>query len=346
MSDVRRDIYRRYWQQNRLQALVLELTHRCPCRCRHCYIVRNPQDDGLDTDAVRAILDQACDEGVFQILLTGGEVLLRPDLDAILAHARSHKFFVTVLTSGLTLDVAAADMLARHKIYNVEMSLLGATAEVNDDMMQVPGALERIRRAAKLLRARGLRVVLKATILRTNRHQIDAMKTLAQELDCSFNTSTMVSPCRDRSTDPLDLALTEDELADLDPALISGAAVPGETAGGGVLVCSAGRTGAGVSPQGDVYPCIMWPRPVGNLRERSLHDIWHAHPDPFLESLRALEDADIRACVDCDLRPHCTRCPGIAWQETGELAGPAPSLCSGARGRARAVQRFTAPRTA
>ena len=64
MSGVRRDIYHRYSQQNRLQALVLELTHRCPCRCRHCYIVRNPQDDGLDTDAVRSILDQARDEGV------------------------------------------------------------------------------------------------------------------------------------------------------------------------------------------------------------------------------------------------------------------------------------------
>lgn len=328
-------LQRSYLSRNQLYALIIELTHRCPCRCRHCYVIDNPAPDGLDTADVCRILDQARDEGVIHVMLTGGEVLLRRDLDDILAHARRHRFFVSVLTSGLTLDDDAAAMLAEHHAYSVELSLLGATAAINDDLMRVPGALARICAAARRLRQHGLRTTLKATVMRPNAHELAAMRDLARELDCHFSASPTVAPRRDGHDDPLRLALDEDELAALDPALLGGGLIPGEEGGGAALVCKAGRSVAGISPAGDVYPCIMWPRPVGNLRERSLQDIWHDDPDPFLLDLRGLEESHIATCAACDLRRHCRRCPGAAWLETGSLTEPAPSHCAAARGRAR-----------
>ena len=342
MTNLLAHLERAYWERNQIHALILELTHRCPCRCKHCYVIENPQPDGLSTDEVRDILDQARDEGVFHLMLTGGEILLRPDLEAILDHAHKHRFFVTLLTTGLTLDEPTADMLAHHNIYSMELSLLGASDAVNDELMQVPGALKRIRRAVGLLRSRGLRVTLKATVMRPNVGELEAMAALAHELDCEFSGSAGVIPRRDGSDDPLQLALTEDELAALDPQLLGAGPIPGEDASGGaVLVCKAGRTVAGISPTGDVYPCIVWPRAVGNLRERSLQDIWHGHPDPFLQQVRGLTAPDITACRGCDLRAHCRRCPGAAWLETGSLTEPAPSHCAGARGHARGAQRLT-----
>lgn len=336
MTSLLRDIEKAYWQRNQLHSLLLELTHRCPCRCRHCFVVFEPQPDELSTAEVCGLLDQARDEGVVQLLLTGGEVLLRRDLDQILGYARRHRFFVTVLTSGLLLDARAADMLQTHKVTSVELSLLGATAAVNDDLMQKPGALAKISRAARLLRARGLPVVLKATVLRPNAGQLAAMAALARELDCFFSASPVVVSRRGGGQEPRRLELDEDELASLDAAFLNAGPIPGEESHGAALICRAGRTVAGVSPRGDVYPCILWPHAVGNLRERSLKDIWHVNCDPFLEQLRSLTDADLSACARCRLRSACHRCPGMAWQETGCLDGPAPSICAAARGHARA----------
>jgi AdoMet-dependent heme synthase len=335
VSDLLRHIARQYWERNQLHALIIELTHRCPCRCRHCYIVPPAETDELTTDEVTDLLDQARDEGVFHLVLTGGEVFLRDDLERILTHARSLRFLVTVLTSGLTVDESGAAMLARHKVAAVEMSLLGATDAINDDLMQRPGALARIRTATGHLVRAGLRVTLKATVMGPNQHELAAMAVLARDLGAAFHASPLLAPRRSEG-DPLDdLALAEPDIAALDPALLGGGLIPGEDAGGGaVLVCKAGRTVAGVSAAGDVYPCIMWPRTVGNVRERSLRDIWHDAPDPLLADLRAIGEDDLTACAGCEHRLECRRCPGMAWQETGSLTAPGERFCAAARARA------------
>lgn len=338
MSELHQEIARRYAQQNRLHTLTFELTARCPCRCRHCYIVPAPQVDEMSTGEVCDVLDQARQEGVIQLMLTGGEVFLRTDLEAILAHARTHRFFVNILTSGLLVDEDAAAMLARHGVAAVEMSLLGATDAVNDDLMRVPGALRKIRAAAAWLRDAGLRVVLKATVMRGNAHELGAMAALARELRVLFHASPLLAPRRDAESGPESLALSEIELAALDQGLMGAGLLPGESSdGGAVLVCQAGRSVAGVTADGLVYPCVLWPRSVGSLRERSLHDIWHADPDPFLAALRAHTDAALEECQACTVRDHCRRCPGMAWQETGDITAAGPGFCQAAHQRAQTL---------
>lgn len=341
MSSLRQDIERAYWERNQLHSLLVELTARCPCRCRHCYIVHEqPAGEELSLAEVVDLLDQAAREGVMQLMFSGGEVLLRGDLAEILAHARNHRFFVTVLSSGLPLDDAAADMLAAHRVDGVELSLLGATAAVNDDLMQTPGALTRIQQAAQRLRRRNIGVVLKATVMRPNMGELAAMAELARQLDCGFVATPSVAPRRSGGIEPMQLALNEDELAAVDPRLMTGGLLPGEdTSGGAILSCKAGRLVAGISSRGDVFPCIMWPQVVGNLRDRSLRDIWHDNPDPYLTQLRKNTAEDAAECHACDLRNYCRRCPGIAWQESGAATSPAPNMCAAARGTRRAVRR-------
>ncbi len=339
MSSVVADIERRYWENNQIHALILELTHRCPCRCKHCYVVHEPQEDRLSTDDVLDLLDQAREEGVFHLTLTGGEVMLRKDIFTILEKARRDGHKITLLTSGLTLNEAQIIRLATIGLFSVEMSMLGASAAVNDDLMQVPGALDRICKTARLMRKHGLQVILKSTIMRPNAAELSAMADLARKLDCAFNATPSVVARRTGGRDPLDLALDVDELADLDPSLLDGGHIPGEDSShGAILICKAGRTVAAVSPEGDVYPCIMWPQPVGNIRERQLKDIWHTNPDSFLQEIRGLAAQEITGCPGCDLRRHCKRCPGAAWQETRSFDGPAPTICNAAEGHARAAE--------
>jgi AdoMet-dependent heme synthase len=331
MPSLRDDIFRLYAAQNRLHAAMIEVTHRCPCDCVHCLLVREPRDE-LTLDEITDILRQLRDEGVFNLGLTGGEPFVRADFPRILAAAHAHRFFLSVLTTGVTVGAPEAALMRRCGVRQVEISLLGAGPDTHDAIMRMPGAFARTTAAVRILVAAGLAVNLKTTVLTLNWREVPAMRDLAAGLGAGFEANITVAPRIDGDRAPLGYALTEAELAQLDPALINAGPIPGEDlTGGAPLVCKAGRTVATIGPRGEVYPCLLFRYELGNLRRRSLHDILHAAPDPFLEELRRLEAHEVSACAGCDLRGHCQRCPGIAYLETGDVRAPSPSACALAR---------------
>jgi PqqA peptide cyclase len=86
--------------------LVAELTYRCPLRCAYC---SNPVRLGaagveLDTPTWARVFAEAEALGVMQVTLTGGEPLLRHDLEALIAASRERDLYTTLITSGLPLD--------------------------------------------------------------------------------------------------------------------------------------------------------------------------------------------------------------------------------------------------
>jgi radical SAM protein with 4Fe4S-binding SPASM domain len=339
VTDLRAELFARYQRENRLHGVLVELTLRCPCNCRHCLLIRRP---GYEMSAAELadLFAQLAGEGVFNLGLTGGEPLLREDLPEILAAAARHRFMVSILTTGLLVGRAETELFRRRGIRSVELSLLGASPATHDDIMRHPGAHRRMVRAAELLREAGIVVTLKATVLRPNRRELPAMAELARRLGVRFVANVSVAPRSDGDTTPLDLALREDELAELDLDRLRGGLIPDEDhAAGALLTCQAGRTVAGVTPEGDLLPCILFRRPVGNLRQRSLKSLWHDDPDPFLVSLRAITEADVPECAGCDLRSHCRRCPGVAFSESDKLGQTSPSACALARGLAAARRR-------
>lgn len=336
MSSLLDDVQARYLAENRLHAVLFELTHACCCDCRHCLLVREPRNELSLAEVVDAF-DQFAREGVFNLGLTGGEPFMRPDLPEILAEARRRRFFVSLLTTGLTIGEPEVAMLAEHGVRSLEISLLGATAATHDGLMRRPGAHARTLRAVRMLVEAGMIVALKATVMRPNRDELPDMAALAGKLGAEFSATVSVSPRVDGDPGPRDLALDAAEVAELDPTLIGGGPVPDEDfSGGAVLVCNAGKIVAGVSPRGEVYPCILMRRSVGNLRERSLREIWHDAPDPFLAELRALAEEDVAACQGCELRDYCRRCPGVTLLETGDVRAPSPGGCACATGIAAA----------
>lgn len=343
MSTLRDAIDLRYRREHRIQSAMLELTHACPCRCVHCYLHR-ARGDELTTAEVVDLLRQLREMGTINLGITGGEPMVRADLWEILAAAHREHFFVTLLTTGLLIGPEQAVLLREHGVRSVEISLLGATAPTHDAIMRRRGAFDHAVRAAELLRWEGLLVCFKTTVLRPNQYELPAMAALAARLGVEFSANAIVAPRTDGGRVPQRSALSEDEVARLDPALLQGGLIPDEdTVAGAVLVCRAGSTVAGFSPRGDVYPCILMPARVGNVRQARLDELWRRRPHPFLERLRAARPEDAAACHGCSLRRQCRRCPGVAYLEEGELLLPSPSACAEARGRARAVAPGSAP---
>jgi radical SAM protein with 4Fe4S-binding SPASM domain len=90
------------------------------------------------------------------------------------------------------------------------------------------------------------------------------------------------------------------------------------------LPCSAGHTSCYVSPYGDVFPCVQFPLPTGNVRKQRFIDIWR-HSDA-MNDVRSIRVKDLTTCTSCSHVASCSRCPGLAFLE-GNMRGPSSQDC-------------------
>ena len=336
MNGLHDEIFLKYKEANRLHGVIFEITHSCPCNCGHCLLVKTLKDE-LCLEEIADLLRQLRVEGTFNLGITGGEPFLREDLEQILKLARKDRFFISILTTGILIGRPEVNLLHRLGIGNLEISLLGAGPYTHDSIMQFPGAFNRMVQAVKRLREAGISVVLKSTIMKQNWKELAAMAKIARDLETQFSTSISVSPRVDGDFSPQRWALTEEEVVQINPALINSGLIPGEeNSTGALLTCNAGRTIAGISPQGDIFPCIIFRHKVGNIPESTLQDIWHANPDPLLNELRQLKPEEVSECFTCELKSLCQRCPGVAYLESRRLLLPSRSACVNALGLSRA----------
>jgi AdoMet-dependent heme synthase len=95
--------------------------------------------------------------------------------------------------------------------------------------------------------------------------------------------------------------------------------------------CSAGHSFCYISPYGDVYPCVQFPLPSGNVRQQRFEEIWVGSPQ--LEEVRAIRVRDLPTCSSCSHVASCTRCPGLAYME-GNMRGPSSADCEKSQLRA------------
>ncbi|MBN1291294.1 MAG: radical SAM protein [Candidatus Latescibacteria bacterium] len=340
MKSLRDEVNLKYFRAQIIQTVLFEVTHRCPSDCIHCLLLKTPKDE-LTLDEIENLFHQLRDEGTVNIGLSGGEPFMRKDFPEILELAARDNFFLTLVTTGTMINHHEVNLLLKSRVRNVEISLLGANSATHDTIMRFSGAFNRMIKAVNLLRDNGIGVLLKTTVLRQNKQELPAMAKLAHELKVGFQSNISVLPQENGDCTIQELALSEDEVAGLDPSLVYGGLIPGENLkDGAILACTAGITNAGISPQGDIFPCIILRYKIGNIRNRTLKDIWHDNPDPFLSRLREFQEEDAAECFNCKLKPFCRRCPGSVYLETGDIGKPSPASCVLAKGLMRAYNAY------
>jgi pyrroloquinoline quinone biosynthesis protein E len=105
--------------------LIAELTYRCPLACAYC---SNPLELGrhdaeLSTDDWARVFREAAALGVLQVNLTGGEPLVRADLEALVAAARASDLYINLITSGIPADAARLGRLAAAGLDSLQLSV-------------------------------------------------------------------------------------------------------------------------------------------------------------------------------------------------------------------------------
>lgn len=330
-------VNKKYQEQNRIYSVLYEVTRRCPCNCIHCFLLKEKHDE-LSLDQVQDLFGQLKKEGTVELALSGGEPFIRKDFPGILSSASGHRFFISILTTGILFGKSEAALLKKNRVKKIEFSLLGAGPDTHDSLMNHRGAFRRLIKTVKLLKETPMLIALKATVMQQNVQEIGAMRQLSERLGVYFSASLSLTPREDGDKAPQKLGLNNNQLLKLDPALFDFAPLHShETLQKAQLICRAGSTITGISPDGDIFPCILMRQKVGNIREKSLQDIWHSDPHPFLTALRNLKEEDLAECSACQFLPVCSRCPGVSYMETGSLTLPSPIACMYTKGLRQAL---------
>jgi len=281
-------------------AVEIEVTALCNVDCRHCYHVRC---DGPEMTAgeIMRLMDDLAALGTFELTISGGEPLLRPDLTGILEHAVNTAGFSVKLFSNLTLlDERTADVLARLPLNMVETTLLGATNTVHDAVTGCTGSFDATISGIRMLRDRGVRVGAKTVVMRGNENDIDSMYALAADLAIPFRHDDCLFPESGGGRSPFGLQIADDEIRRIRRRY------EGTESNGPAGVCNAARSVMHIGPDGLVYPCGAFPSAAGSARERPVGEIWR--DSPLFKRVRALTMDDYAVCAGCRYFLRCRGC--------------------------------------
>jgi len=314
-------------------SVQLDVTYRCNERCVHCYLDHNDYGE-MTTAEIKDLLDQLAAAGVFFLVFSGGEVFLRRDFFELLEHARSLLFSVKVKTNAIMIGEKEADRLAELGLHGVQVSVYSHRPEVHDRITKVPGSLERTLAGSRLLRERGVNVIFANVLMGPNAADYPAVRSLALEMGAEYTVDPTITPMMDGQRGVLEWNIRQAELQKVmrDPALVGSVedfcAPPSgplsEQDAYETLPCSAGHTACYVSPYGDVYPCVQFPLPTGNVRQQKFIDIWRYSPQ--FQEVRSISMGDLEGCSSCVHSATCSRCPGLAYME-GNMRGPSIQDC-------------------
>jgi pyrroloquinoline quinone biosynthesis protein E len=167
--------------------LLAELTYRCPLHCVFCY---NPvdfarQEDELGTEDWLRVLRQGRELGAVQCGLSGGEPLLRDDLEVIVAEAHRLGYYTNLLTSGVGLTEARAAALKEAGLDHVQLSFQDSTREMNDFLSHTK-TFGLKNKVAQIIKANGWPMVMNVVIHRMNIDHIDRIIGMAAELGAEY----------------------------------------------------------------------------------------------------------------------------------------------------------------
>jgi radical SAM protein with 4Fe4S-binding SPASM domain len=242
-------------------------------------------------------------------------------------------FAVKIKTNALLIREDQAKRLAELNVEAVQISIYSHRPEVHDGITLVAGSLERSLRGARALVDAGVKVSFANVLMKQNLTDYSQVKALAEEIGASFTVDPTVTPMMDGDRSILNLnigqaalnrVVRDTELVTEDDFCAPPAGPYDEKDAFDRVPCSAGHSSCYISPYGDVYPCVQFPLPSGNVRETKFIDIWRHSPQ--LEEVRSITLGDLQGCSSCGNQQSCTRCPGLAYME-GNMRGPSTQDC-------------------
>ena len=167
--------------------LLLELTYRCPLHCVYC---SNPTEfahtgDELGTDDWIRVLREARALGSVQLGLSGGEPLLRDDLEQIVSEAHALGFYINLITSGVGLNESRIGALKAAGLDHIQLSFQDSTRKMND-FLSSTRTFDLKSQVAALIKRYDYPMVLNVVLHRHNIDHVEQILDMAQQMGAEY----------------------------------------------------------------------------------------------------------------------------------------------------------------
>ncbi|HMB54509.1 MAG TPA: radical SAM protein [Thermoanaerobaculia bacterium] len=317
------------------------LTNRCNLACAHCYIAAGPWHAAageLTTDEVKRISDEILALNPSPMfVLSGGEPLLRTDLEDIARHAKQGGATVVVGTNGTGLTAERISSLQEAGVTGVAISVDSLTERYHDRFRHGDGALSDTLAAVDRLREARLDFLVQTTVTKGNRAELPEIAAWAADSGAvCFNVYFLVETGRGEGMRGLAPEENEEVLDSLvglgrdyrgrmmvrskcEPQIMRHvhAADPDSPLLNYATRCPCGIQYCRITPEGKVTPCPYLPAEAGDLREQSFAEVWNDS-----EVFRALREGELEGrCGSCEYRAICGGCRARAYAGGGGLLG-------------------------
>jgi MoaA/NifB/PqqE/SkfB family radical SAM enzyme len=336
-----RELHRRAAARRQPVNGSFELTERCNLYCQMCYVCHSAGDVArrakeLSASAWLTLARDAVDNGMVFLLLTGGEVFLRPDFFEIYTPLTRLGLVLTLFTNGTLITDAIAQRLAQAPPSRTEITLYGATATTYEVVTGVPGSYARCCAGIEALIKHRVPLGLKTTITRQNVGELEAMRQMAHNWGVPFTAGWLlirrrdgnpsdVENCRLSAQDCVTLEATDRASSDeWTEAALRESSVSNDSN----FYCQAGKAAFVVAPSGEMNVCLDMSVPASRPLEIGFRTTWE-QVQRFVDTAPPITSV----CLACDARIYCPRCPAWSWLETSTLTEPVPYLCEIARAR-------------
>jgi MoaA/NifB/PqqE/SkfB family radical SAM enzyme len=288
-------------------AVTLAVTQDCNAGCVHCSAFRRSSEGSLSTGEWCDVIDQCAELGITDMIITGGEPLLRPDLDVLIERIVANDCVADLFTNGSMLEEENLGRLKRAGCDTIFVSLDSPIAEEHDRLRGVPGlydkAIEGIKAAVGMDMGVGISTYMNRESVGKGYHR--RFLALCRELGV-------------RELTVFDLVPTGKCLKD-DGLILSNAereAFRGihenqwKDRGGPrvclmchvndphIMGCFGVKWQIHITHNGFITPCDFTPLHFGNVRDEPVCDIWHrmkVHPEYDRKTMTCrMQDAEFR----------------------------------------------------
>lgn len=168
--------------------LLAELTYKCPLQCPYC---SNPTDYAagadreLTTDEWIRVFEEARELGATQLGFSGGEPIVRRDLEELVAAARGMGYYTNLITSGIGMDRARVASLKAAGLDHIQVSFQASSAELNDWLAGTESFAHKLE-MARAVKEHEFPMVLCFVTHRKNVDSVPQMLALARQLEADY----------------------------------------------------------------------------------------------------------------------------------------------------------------
>lgn len=340
---------------------TFELTARCSLKCKMCYVRLDPAQVkalgreltaaewiGLGKDAERA--------GMVNLLLTGGEPLLRQDFTEIYSALCQMGFIITLNTNATLMSKEYLRLFSKYPPTAVAVTLYGAEPETYHKICGDPDGFDKTIRGLEMFADLPVSLEVRTTFVQDNMHELDAIRSIANRYTKRYAINVMVNKavrgatakvesCRMTPVQAMEVAMANkryyEELNRSDEQAIDtpveermnqaeeekkrdiGVQLPPV-----VLNCLATKASCWIAWDGKMLPCGNFATTYTLPLEEGFGVAWERLPRLFETVQQPVK------CRSCDLNDACPNCPANLQAETGSLEQVAPYLCEFAKVRA------------